>query len=118
MLQSLSINLDPQGIATWFVSVDEREARSQAKQLLDEHAITSPTYLVSGPLDAFKLAVNPRWPGMIPATFLFDGTGKLRYFWGGPVYESDILPVVEGFLAGQAIDGEADFTIAPGQITH
>jgi hypothetical protein len=30
---------------------------------------------------------------MPPASFLFDETGKLRYFWGGEAFESEIVPV-------------------------
>jgi hypothetical protein len=51
---------------------------------------------------------------MIPASFLFDSTGKLRYFWAGEVYEKELLPVVEGFLRGKDIDGTSDFGNAPG----
>jgi hypothetical protein len=53
---------------------------------------------------------------MLPATFLYDAAGKLRYFWGGPAYEHEILPVIEGFLAGKTIDGEATFGLAPGHV--
>ena len=51
---------------------------------------------------------------MIPASFLFDAAGKLRYFWAGEVYEKELLPIVEGFLAGKHIDGTSDFGNAPG----
>ena len=54
---------------------------------------------------------------MLPASFLFDGTGKVRYFWGGEVFEVEIVPILEGLLAGKAIDGEARFDLAPGQTT-
>jgi hypothetical protein len=117
MLQSLAVNLAPQQVGVWFVSVDEEQDKPAALQLLQEHGIVGPNFYAAGSLDAFKRALNPSWPGMIPATFLFDGAGKLRYFWGGPVYESEILPVVEGLLAGRAIDGATDFTLAPGQVT-
>jgi hypothetical protein len=54
---------------------------------------------------------------MIPASFLFDASGKLRYFWAGEAYPREIWPIIEGFLAGRAIDGEANFGLAPGA-TH
>jgi hypothetical protein len=53
---------------------------------------------------------------MLPATFLYDDRAKLRYFWGGPVREDEILTIVEGLLAGRPIDGESDFTLAPGKV--
>ena len=43
--------------------------------------------------------------------------GKVRYFWGGEAYENELVPIVEGLLAGQPIDGEARFGLAPGQTT-
>jgi hypothetical protein len=55
---------------------------------------------------------------MLPATFLFDSTGKLRYFWGGPVLENDVAPLLRRYLAGEHIDGEANFALAPGAVTH
>ena len=53
---------------------------------------------------------------MLPATFLYDARGKLRYYWGGPAYEHEILPIIEGLLRGDAIDGEASFGLAPGRV--
>lgn len=117
MLQALAMNLAPREVGVFFVSVDDGEHAPDAARLLRDSGISHGTYIVGGSLEAFKAAIHPRWPGMIPATFLFDGAGKMRYFWGGPVYESDILPVVDGFLAGRNIDGEADLTIAPGKTT-
>ena len=55
---------------------------------------------------------------MLPASFLFDKTGKLRYFWGGPVYEEELVEVVDQFLAGTLVDGAARFGLAPGKVEH
>jgi hypothetical protein len=64
------------------------------------------TLAVAGSMGTFKQAMRPDWRGAIPATFLFDATAKLRYFWEGPVYEHEIAPILQGFLAGAVIDGE------------
>ena len=117
MFQALSQRLSSQGVAVWLVSVDDVDDKPEALKILDASGIRQATLYASGSLDAFKRVLNPGWPGMIPATFLFDGTGKLRYFWGGPVYEKELLPIVEGLLAGRAIDGQADFTLAPGKVS-
>jgi thiol-disulfide isomerase/thioredoxin len=117
MFQALSQRLSSQGVAVWLVSVDDAEDKPEALKVLQASGIREATLYASGSLDAFKRALNPGWPGMIPATFLFDSTGKLRYFWGGPVYEKELLPVVEGLLAGRTIDGQADFTLAPGKVS-
>jgi thiol-disulfide isomerase/thioredoxin len=117
MLQQLSERLAPNGVRVLLVSVDEPEDRDRARTFLAENGIRLPSYLAARPLGPFKTGLNPRWPGMLPASFLFDATGKLRYFWGGEAYEKELVPIVEGLLAGKAIDGETRFDLAPGQTT-
>lgn len=116
MLDALSKNLRRQGVEVMLVSVDEPEDHGKAEAFLRSFEIKLPAFIATRPLGPFKEGLNPRWPGMLPATFLFDSVGKLRYFWGGPVREEEILGVVEGLLAGKAIDGESDFTLAPGKV--
>jgi thiol-disulfide isomerase/thioredoxin len=96
------------------VSVDEPETMAAAAKMLHDFGAKELGYVVTGPLGEFKAAMSPRWPGMLPATFLFDGTGKLRYFWGGPVHEDELVPLLRRYLAGEHIDGEANFGLAPG----
>ncbi|HET9958402.1 MAG TPA: TlpA disulfide reductase family protein [Polyangiaceae bacterium] len=115
MLESLAQNLSRDDVRLVLVSVDEAEDGAKAEAFLRSVGNRSPAYLAAPPLSEFKVGMNPRWPGMIPATFLFDAAGKLRYFWGGPVYEHEITQVIEGLLAGKLIDGQSDFTLAPGK---
>jgi thiol-disulfide isomerase/thioredoxin len=105
-------------IELFLVSVDEESALPKAAEMLRGFGARGPNFIVDEPLEAFKAAINPRWPGMLPATFLFDSTGKLRYFWGGPVLENDVAPLLRRYLAGEHIDGEANFALAPGAVTH
>jgi hypothetical protein len=104
----------PKGVRVLLVSVDEPEDRARAKSFLADHAIRLPSYLAARPLGPFKSGIDPRWPGMLPASFLFDGAGKVRYFWGGEAYDEELVPVTEGLLAGKPIDGETRFDLAPG----
>jgi thiol-disulfide isomerase/thioredoxin len=113
MLQRLADAMAPQGVRVLLVSVDEPEERLQVRQFLADTGIRLPSYLAARPLEPFKAGMNPRWPGMLPASFLFDGSGKLRYFWGGEAFETEIVPIIEGLLAGKAIDGEARFGVLP-----
>jgi len=115
MLQALADRFAPQGVRVLLVSVDEPEDRAKAKSFLAESGIRLTSYLAARPLGPFKSGLDPRWPGMLPASFLFDGTGKVRYFWGGEAYEKEIVPILEGLLAGKNIDGETRFDLAPGQ---
>jgi thiol-disulfide isomerase/thioredoxin len=113
MLQQLADRLAPQSVRVLLVSVNEPDEHAQVRTFLADKGIRLTNFIAAPPLDAFKAGMNPRWPGMLPASFLFDETGKLRYFWGGEAFESEIVPVVEGLLAGKPIDGEARFDLAP-----
>ncbi len=117
MLNRVSAQLAAQGVPIWLVSVDDPDGFAAARALLDSLHIELPSFAAEPPLAAFKVALNPKWPGMIPVSFLFDATAKLRYFWAGEVYEKELVPVVEGFVAGKHIDGVSDFGTAPGA-TH
>ena len=105
-------------VSVLFVSVDQPDAWQTAADILREHGISDGAYVVVERLGSFKARMHPGWQGMIPATFLFDASGRRRYFWGGPVYEKELLPVVEGFLRGENIDGEARFGLAPGKVEN
>ena len=114
LMEAANAKIKPRGVPIWIVAMDEPDAVPAARALLDQLHVTLPAYAAGPTLQAFKLALNPRWPGMIPASFLIDASGKLRYFWAGEVYEKELLPIVDGFLAGKHIDGTADFGNAPG----
>jgi len=114
MLARVAPRLAAHGVPIWLVSVDDPDGFSAAKQVLDSLHVPLPSFAAAPPLQAFKVALNPNWPGMIPVSFLFDATGKLRYFWAGEVYEKELVPIVEGFAAGKHIDGVSDFGRAPG----
>ena len=78
MLASLARNLAAQSVDVVLVSVDEPDDRNKAEAFLRSFDIKVPAYLAARPLGPFKEGLNPRWPGMLPASFLFDATGKLR----------------------------------------
>jgi len=116
MLDALSANFAELGVDVVLVTMDEPNDGEKATAFLSERKLGLGTFIAARPLDIFKLELNPRWPGMIPAMFLYDSDGKLRYFWGGPAYEDEIVPIIDGFVAGKHIDGEANFTLSPGQV--
>jgi len=116
MLLALQQNLAPRGIGVLLVSVDEPASQPAAVAFLREHGAPLPSYVAERPLGPFKLALNPNWPGMLPASFLFDASGKLRYFWGGEAFEEELLKVVDEFLAGTLVDGAARVGLAPGKV--
>ena len=117
MLARVAPKLAELDVPIWLVSVDDPDGFQAARELLASLHVELTSFAAAPPLSDFKTALNPAWPGMIPASFLFDKTGKLRYFWAGEVYEKELMPVVLGFAAGKHIDGVSDFGLAPGR-TH
>jgi len=117
MLARVAPQLAAVDVPLWLVSVDDPDGFAAARALLDSLHIELASFAAAPPLQDFKTALNPGWPGMIPVSFLFDSTGKLRYFWAGEVYEKELVPIVLGFAAGKHIDGVSDFGNAPGA-TH
>jgi thiol-disulfide isomerase/thioredoxin len=105
MLLQVRDALPPDQLDFLFVSADEPTAYGAAVEQLRALHGPLPTLAVAGSIGAFKAALRPDWHGAIPATFLFDATAKLRYFWEGPMLEQEITPILQGFLAGQTIDG-------------
>jgi peroxiredoxin len=115
MLVALRDSLSAQKLDVVFVSVDEPETYGAAVDFATTRGVEAPILVASRPLGPFKSAMSPQWPGMLPATFLFDEQGKLRYFWGGPVYEEELLPIVERYLAGEEVDGYAKVPLRRGK---
>jgi thiol-disulfide isomerase/thioredoxin len=116
MLQALSGNLKPQGIEVVFVSVDDPKDEAKAVSFLKDNHITLKSYLVEGSLGDFKAGINPRWPGMLPASFLFNRQAELVHFWGGEAFEEEIVPIIDAFVAGRPIEAETRFGLAPGKV--
>ena len=107
MLERFAEKYASAGIHVVLVSLDEPADREKAAAFLKERKLVLTSYLAERPLGPFKQGMNPRWPGMLPASFLYDSTGALRYFWGGEAFEGEVAPVLESFAAGKRIQGEA-----------
>ena len=116
MLQALSANLKPQGVEVVLVSVDDPKDEAKASSFLKDNAITLKSYVVEGDMGDFKAGINPSWPGMLPASFLFDRVAVLVHFWGGEAFENELVPVVESFLAGRPVEPETRYGLAPGKV--
>ncbi len=102
------------GLDVWFVSVDAHEQAQAALEFLQQQKAPVPSYVAVGPLGYFKQAMSPLWEGSLPATFLFDQYGRLRYMWAAQAFEPELVPILDGFLAGEKIDGMANFRIRRG----
>jgi len=65
------------GLRVILVSADFPETRDATLKFLVEHGVDFPTYLKDGNDMKFIDALSPKWTGAIPATFLYDSTGRL-----------------------------------------
>jgi len=118
MLARLAPGLGSRGVHVLLVSLDEPSDHEKAVTFLQERGITLPLYFAARPLGPFKQGMNPRWPGMLPASFLFDASGKLRYYWGGEAFEEELTPVLSALIAGKLLEGEAAAQVAPEGEVH
>jgi thiol-disulfide isomerase/thioredoxin len=116
MLESLAKRLRPRGIDIVLVTVDEPADQAKALAFLRERGIELTSYVAARPLGDFKSGMNPRWPGMLPASFLFDRAGTLRYYWGGEAFENELAPVLEALADGRPIQGESSPLVAPENV--
>lgn len=116
MLQALAANLKPQGVQIMLVTVDDPKDEAKALSFLKDNGITLESYIVDGSIGDFKAGINPRWPGMLPASFLFDGNAELAHFWGGEAFENEMVPLIDDFLAGRPIKPETRYGLAPGKV--
>ena len=79
-LKKLLLGLPERGVAVGLVSIDAPAQASLAAEFLDRYGLASlPSVLLDAPKpDPVAQAVgDPKWNGTLPATFLFDGRGKL-----------------------------------------
>lgn len=114
MLMKIRQEFAKRGIEVWFVSVDKSEQAADVGAVLKEREVPRPHYVVKGRLGYFKEALSPIWKGSLPSTFLFDGEGRARYYWGAHVFENELVPLLDDFLAGKLVDGVANFKVRSG----
>ena len=75
------LGLPKRGVGVLLVSIDRPDHRAQAQRMLGEFKLLSlPAVLLDAPEpDPVARAIGePTWEGTLPATFVFDGQGKLH----------------------------------------
>ena len=93
----LSTRYRERGLDLVLVSTDF-EVRT-AQRFLADQAVSEPSFLKEGNDMEFIDTMNPRWSGALPATFVFDRRGTLRFFREGKTtyeeLEREVLEVLE-----------------------
>ena len=87
-----------QGLKVLLVSADTETDLPAVKKFLAERGVEFPAYLKAEKDQEFIDGMGKQWTGALPATFLFDGTGKLRDFWEGEatfnVFEQKVVEIL------------------------
>ena len=89
-----------EGLRLILVSVDFASAQAQMRERLAELGVDLETYRREGDDMALIQAFDERWSGALPASFVYDGAGRLRHFEQGRAsyeeFEKLILQVMRG----------------------
>lgn len=86
------------GLRMVLVSNDDDSEMANVKKFLAEQGLDFPSYFKAEKDMPFIDGIDSRWTGALPATFIYDGTGKLREFWEGQgsyaLFEEKVKPLL------------------------
>jgi thiol-disulfide isomerase/thioredoxin len=92
-------DLKPRGVRLVLVSVDFKGMEFELRRFLSAQGVDFATYLREGKDEEFIDALSPGWSGAIPASFVYDSSGKLVRFWEGkasyPEIKSRVLEALD-----------------------
>jgi thiol-disulfide isomerase/thioredoxin len=76
-----------EGLRLVLVSADDEENRAEVARVLAEAGLPADTlsFIKRGDDMKFINGLDRHWNGALPASFLFDGRGRKRRTWAGPV---------------------------------
>ena len=87
-----------QGLKVLLVSADDQTDLAAVRKFLADEGVDFPAYLKAEKDEPFINALDKRWTGALPSTFIYDGTGKLLDFWEGSapfsVFEQKVVEVL------------------------
>ena len=87
-----------QGLRLVLISADDDDQRAEVTRLLGALGFDGPAFIKRGNDMTFIDALDPKWKGALPATFLFDGRGAKKQAWLGSVTYDDLRARVSGLL--------------------
>ena len=87
-----------QGLRLVLISADDDDQRAEVARILGALGFDGPAFIKHGNDMTFIDALDPRWKGALPATFLFDGRGTRSRSWLGAVTYDDLRARVSGLL--------------------
>ena len=89
-----------QGLRLVLVSADALASGAEIRRVLAAAGMPgdTPSFIKRGDDMKFIDGLDRRWSGALPASFLFDGGGHERRWWGAPVTATDLELGVAGLL--------------------
>jgi thiol-disulfide isomerase/thioredoxin len=89
-----------QGLRLVLVSADDEDRGAEVARVLAAAGIPAgtPSFIKHGDDMKFIDGLDRRWSGALPASFLFDGGGRQRRWWGEPVTAQALEIGVAGLL--------------------
>jgi thiol-disulfide isomerase/thioredoxin len=86
------------GLRLVLVNADFGDARDQALKFLGDQGVDFPTLHKEQDDDTFIEALGGGWSGALPATFVFDGGGKLVDSWEEKATYAELESKIRSFL--------------------
>jgi thiol-disulfide isomerase/thioredoxin len=89
-----------QGLRLVLVSADDEDSGAEIARVLAAAGMPgdTPSFIKHGDDMKFIDGLDRRWTGALPASFLFDGGGHERHWWGAPVTAYELQIGVAGLL--------------------
>src|SRR4029078_5431346 len=88
-----------EGVLLVLISGGDDYQRAEVARVLGALGFDGPAFIKRGTDMAFIDALDPKWKGALPATFMFDGRGAKKKSWLGSVTYDDLRRRVSGLLA-------------------
>lgn len=87
------------GVRVMFVSTDFGDDRAKAVEFLRKSGARLPSLIKTGKDEVFIEALSPKWVGTLPATVIFDRTGRRLKFFQGRLKRSVLEKTLDALLA-------------------
>ena len=90
------------GLRLVLVSGDFDTDKNEALRFLSAHGVDFPSFIKDGGDMEFINGLDHRWSGALPATFLYDSSGRLRNYWEGKADYATLERRVQDVVSGRA----------------
>jgi thiol-disulfide isomerase/thioredoxin len=92
------------GLRLILVSADDEDNRAEVARVLAQAELPADalSFIKRGDDMKFIDGLDRQWSGALPTSFLFDGRGRKRHTWAGPVTYRDLERNTSGLLVAPA----------------